>query len=221
MSDRFTVKGMVLAASPIGENDRRLVILTQELGLISAFCRGAQRQKSTMSAGSRPFTTGSFEVIASRSSYTVVGMDVMNYFDALSYDPEAAAWGIYFMEFAQYYSREGIDGTDQLNLCYLALTALEKDVMPRQLIASVYTLRTMKIAGEYSETPFKKVGAQAEAAWAHVIGAPLGRLFAFTLPEDAIAEFDSAVRALQDHFVDRVFRSLQVLEEIRGALSLT
>ena len=35
MADQVKVKGMVISSSPIGENDKRVVLLTKEKGKIS------------------------------------------------------------------------------------------------------------------------------------------------------------------------------------------
>ena len=75
------ITGMVLKAEPIGEYDRRVVILTKEKGKISAFARGARKQTSRLLAATNPFSFGTFRLYAGRSSYNLTEADISNYFE--------------------------------------------------------------------------------------------------------------------------------------------
>lgn len=149
MSETYTVTGMVLSAMPVGEYDRRLVILTREKGKISAFVRGARKPGNPQMAGSRPFSFGEFDLFEGRSSYTVSAMRIQNYFEELSLDFEAATYGCYFVEFAGYYGRENIDGSEMIKLLYQSFRALLKISIPNELVRRIFELRLMAINGEY------------------------------------------------------------------------
>ncbi|MDO4633886.1 MAG: DNA repair protein RecO [Eubacteriales bacterium] len=151
MSDRLELTGMVLASTPIGEYDRRVVLLTRERGKISAFAKGARRQSSPLMGAVKPFTFGTFECFEGRSSYNIYRASVNSYFEELSTDFEGTCYGMYFLEFADYYTRENNDEREMLNLLYVALNALQKKTMPAELIRRVYELRAMVIGGEYPE----------------------------------------------------------------------
>lgn len=207
--------GMVLKSTPTGESDRRLVILTRGRGKITAFARGAKRPGNQLMAVSRPFVFGEFRLFEGREAYNLQSAEVKNYFAEISADVEAACYGSYFLEFADYYGREGIDGTEILLLLYQSMRALLKPALPNRLIQLVFELRIMVINGEYTEHPPKPVSQSAAYAWEYIIGAPIESLYTFILKEDVQKELELCVNINKKRFVDREFHSLEILHMMR------
>jgi DNA repair protein RecO (recombination protein O) len=139
---------MVLSSTPIGEYDRRVVILTKEHGKVAAFAKGARRPTSPLVGAVNPFTFGTFHLYEGRTSYTIQTVQVQNYFAALRQDVVAAYYGFYFLEFADYYAKEGNDERELLKLLYQTLRALEHPNIPNSLIQYIFELRGYCIVGE-------------------------------------------------------------------------
>ena len=138
---------MVLSSMPIGEYDKRLVILSKERGKIAVFAKGARRQNSAFLACSQPFTFGQFELYEGRSSYNLRGIQINNYFEEIRMNLEAAYYGMYFCELTSYFAHENEDGTDMLKLLYHSLRALLRDAIGMELVRYIFELKLISING--------------------------------------------------------------------------
>ena len=157
---------------------------------------------------------GTFRLFQGRDAYTLSSVEVTNYFDGIAMDMEAACYGSYFLEIADYYSRENMDATDMLKLLYQSLRALQKPAIPNLLVRRIFELKAMVINGEYTEYPTRKVCDSAAYTWQYVITSPIERLYQFTVTDQVLSEFSVCVEDNQNRYIDRKFKSLEILETI-------
>lgn len=148
VNQSITVTGIVLSVTPIGEYDKRVVILTKERGRISAFAKGARKPNSPLGGAVSPFCFGEFILYEGRTSYNIMQVNIANYFQELRSDMEAAYYGFYFMEFAEYYTREYNDETQMLKLLYQTFRALTNKNISNALIRCIFELKAIYINGE-------------------------------------------------------------------------
>ena len=214
MREQISVTGMVLMAAPVGEYDRRLVILTRGRGKITAFARGVRRPGNQLMAAASPFVFGKFLLYEGRDAYTLAGTEVENYFREIAGDMEAACYGSYFLELADYYGRENIDATETLRLLYQSLRALLKPSVPNRLVKPVYELKLMEINGEYRELPLGRLNDSTLYAWQYVLAAPVESLYTFTLTDQVLGEFVWCVEQNKERFIDKTFHSLDILNAV-------
>ena len=218
MNDWIRVTGIVLSSTPIGEYDRRLLLLTAELGKISAFIRGGRKTSSPLLGAGRLFAFGTFDLYAGRSSYSVKAADIREYFEYLGTDPEALCYASYFGELADYYGQEGAEDPDLVRLLYCAIHSLRNPRLQRSVIRYAYELKIMQLEGEAFTEPRTEVGESAQKAWQYVLETEPERCFLFRLEPDGFRDFSRAVAGVRGEIIDRHFRSLSVLEDFLSLL---
>ena len=81
MTDTVEVTALVLKSTPVGEYDRRVVLLTREQGRIACFARGARRPGSPVMAASLPFCFGTYRLRSGRNSNVLVEAKVQYFFE--------------------------------------------------------------------------------------------------------------------------------------------
>ena len=247
MDDLITVQGIVLSAMPVGDYDRRIVLLTRERGKIAAFAKGARRPKSPFLAATSPFVFGSFTLYEGRTSYNLQQVNVTHYFSELAMEQPGVYYGYYFLELADYFGQENTDEKESMNLLYVTVKALLNNKLENRLVRCIYELRMLQLQGygpslygcaccetepqEGEELFFsihahgildkKCLSAVHDAgrispgtlyAMRYITGAPMGKLYTFTVNEDILHELERYIRVYTADIVDKRFKSLDILE---------
>ncbi|MDD6788478.1 MAG: DNA repair protein RecO [Lachnospira sp.] len=221
MAGVVSATGFVLKNSEMGEYDSRVVLLTRELGKVSAFARGARKMNSPLMGVTQPLVFGIFELYEGRTSFRVKSADVRRFFQGVTSDLDALLYACYFAEIADYYGKEGLDASDNINLLYAGLTALEKKQMPYALIRCVYEIRAVQASGELPDLGALAGTLEGDAPdlrkillyTIHFIETtPLSRVFSFTVREDVQARLCTICQKMCDRTFEWPMRSQQMLE---------
>ena len=215
MQEFTQITGMVLKTEPIGEYDRRIVILTAEMGKISAFARGARRQGSRLLAATDPFSFGVFKIYAGRSSYTVTEAAISNYFEGFREDFEGACYGMYFLEVMDYYTRENNDEKEMLKLLYQSLRALLHEGIPNRLVRYIFEMKAMVLNGEFPGMPAEGEWEDSTAyAVSYIMTSGIEKLYTFTVTPKVLAQLGQIADDYRRRYTDRPFKSLEIVDNL-------
>lgn len=215
MQDFVILTGIVIKSEPIGEYDRRVVLLTKERGKISAFARGARRPGNRLMAPTNPFSFGTFRLFAGRTSYSLSEAEISNYFEDLRADFIGAYYGMYFLEICDYYTRENSDETQMLKLLYQSLRALASKRFENRLVRCVVELKAIMLNGEFPEV--KKSDALGESTVytiTYIRNMPSEKLFSFDVKPQVLQELEHFCRKICKRTFDKDFKSLEILENL-------
>lgn len=206
---------MILKQSPVGEYDRHISLLTKERGKISAFARGARKPGSRLAAATTPFSFGSFRLYEGKSSYTLSEADIQNYFEELRGDYIGTCYGMYFVEVTDYYTRENNDEREMMKLLYQSLRALSVEALPNPLVRCIFECKAIAVNGEFPGAPSDE-GLEESTIYAlqYIAASPIEKLYTFTVTDKVLEQLESVSARYMKRFVDRDFKSLEVLKTL-------
>lgn len=214
MQDFLQVTGIVLKSIPVGEYDRAVTILTTGKGKISAFARNARKQNNRFMAAVSPFCFGTFKLYAGRNSYTMAEAEISNYFEELRSDFEGACYGMYFLEVADYYTRENNDEAEMLKLLYQSLRALIHKKLDNRLVRAVFECKAMAVNGEFPGAPGdRELSESAVYTLEFIASTPVEKLYTFTVAQSVLAELQEVAALYREKIWGHHFKSLEMLEE--------
>lgn len=219
MSETIGLNGIILSSQPMGEYDRRVVILTKERGKIACFAKGARRPTCHLSGLTRVFSFGTFFVYEGRSSYSIHGADIKNFFEGVIKDYDATLYACYFCEIADYYGREGLESKDAINLLYAAIASLTNPSLDRRLSKAVYEIRSVADQGECPPldelftSPSETLSANTLTAYNYILTSGADKLFKFTVGDDTTDQIEMIAEKIIAYAIDKRLKSKEMLTQ--------
>lgn len=217
--DEIKTRGIVLDNAPQNEYDKRLVILTTDLGRITVFANGARRAGSRYAAVSQRFVMAEFTIRAGRNSYTLTKATIIRPFIELSEDIEKMCYASYMCELTSYFTREGLAAKDELNLLYVSFVAILAGELPEKLIRCIFECKILDIEGEgFQIEEYKKHGGHlsttAEYTISYILSRELTELYDFNLKPEVLEEISDIIFTYTKKHCDYKFKSLDILTSL-------
>lgn len=215
MQEMITVTGMVLSQIPIGDYDRRVCILTKERGKISAFAKGARRQGNRLMASTNPFSFGQFKLYQGKTSYNIMEASIDQYFETLRDDFVGAYYGMYFLEIADYYTRENNDELQMLKLLYQSMRALVHPSIDNRLVRCIFEIKAVVVNGEFPGLSAKESYDKSTIySVEYIVSSSIEKLYTFQVSEEVLLQLEEIGNSLRERFFKKEYKSLEILQTL-------
>ena len=213
----INVMGMVIKAEPVDEYDRKVTILTKDRGKIVAYASGARRPKSQLAAATNAFCFGNFKLVEYTNSYSLREANIMNFFEDMLTNLDAAVYGMYFLEIADYYTRENSDEVNMLKLLYQSVTALGKEVLDRDLVKAIFELKSIMINGEYPGPPKEEYKDSTYKAIDYMYETLPEKIYSFMVSDEIKKELIKEADRVSAKTFDKQFTSLEIIKGFKSS----
>lgn len=141
MKNNVVLTGLVLRATPQGEYNKIITLLTADRGLVSVYCYGAMSVKNGNFASTQPFCYSELEVSEGKEGYTLKGGSVIKYFQNDRMGLLETSFIMYCAEVLLYVCCEDNDEEDMLRLALNLLYAALEKKRDIRMIKAVFELR--------------------------------------------------------------------------------
>lgn len=124
--NEIKVRGLIIREAPMGDKDKRLVMLTREMGKLSVLAKGALSPKSRWGAVSQLFCYGEYRLSRGRTFYYIQEAQLIETFYDIRQSLERLAYGAFMLETAETLCLDGMENQQLMRLLLRGLKALSR-----------------------------------------------------------------------------------------------
>lgn len=143
----ISVTAIVLKVQTVSNSDRICTLLTDKLGIVRAFARGANNIKNKNFPATSQFVYGRYELFCSRDRYMIDEAVHERLFVPIRDDIERLALAQYMCELAIELVPSEMPAEEYLRFASFAFSHLANADRPIELVKAVYELRMLSLAG--------------------------------------------------------------------------
>lgn len=144
---RFTTQGLVIKEMNKGENDRFVVLLTREYGILKAYVPGAKSIKSKRSSATALLTYSDFAISRKGEFYRITEAQSISSFFTTGLDIDILSLAQYFCELSSIFVEQMTPNEEFLRLILNSLHFLTKEKKYPPLIKAITEFRIAVISG--------------------------------------------------------------------------
>ena len=141
------LRGVIIKETQVGEADKIITLLTNEMGKFSAVAPGARRSNSRLLGGTQLLSYVEYNMFPSKNLAKVNHAEVIESFYEIRKDLIKLTYATYMLEMVEEIALEGIRNEPLLRLLLNTLYVLAKKERDPSFISTVFEIRIMCIAG--------------------------------------------------------------------------
>jgi len=146
--EQLRVNGLVVRENPMGDNDKLLTVITEEMGKIMISGKGVRSLRSKHMPATQLFSYSSFVLRKSHGYFYISDSTLNEAFFGIRMDLDKLALASYLCDVAAEFSVEGIGDEDLMRLTLNTLYALSNHPkLPLKQIKAAYEFRIAAIEG--------------------------------------------------------------------------
>lgn len=200
---KIIVEGFVIKEEPSKEYDKKLTLLTKELGKINVYAHGVKRQYSKNLNSTSLYNYAKYELIINNDYYTLSTSQLLKHYEDIASNYDAICMASYFLESLYNTSFENIESSDKVELLSYALKALIKNKMDIKLIKSVFDIKLLLIEGLIGDGEIEGSDSKlVKYTYNFVISTPIDKVFSFNIEGKEKVDFIKKVDNLVKKYLD-------------------